>query len=76
MNPDIQVLARSAFLSQADSLRAAGADQVFSGEAEVAMAMIDAILNRVGATPEQMDTERDRARAELYRRGARDGSAA
>jgi monovalent cation:H+ antiporter-2, CPA2 family len=66
MNPGIQVLARSAFLSHAGALRSAGADQVFSSEAEVAMAMIDAILLQVGATPEQMDLQRARVRAELY----------
>jgi CPA2 family monovalent cation:H+ antiporter-2 len=74
MNPEIQVLARSAFLSRTGGLRSAGADQVFSGEAEVAMAMIDAILIRLGATPEAMDVERERARAELYRRNDQDGS--
>lgn len=76
INPSVQVLARSAFLSQASALRNAGADQVFSGEAEVAMAIIDAMLRRLGATPEQMDSERDRARTELYRLGGLDRPAA
>jgi CPA2 family monovalent cation:H+ antiporter-2 len=66
LNPGIQVLARSTFLSQVPGLHAAGADQVFSGEAEVAMAMIDAMLRHAGATPEQMDFERARVRAALY----------
>ncbi|MGE5571254.1 MAG: cation:proton antiporter [Rhodospirillales bacterium] len=66
INPRIQVLARSQFLSQTSALREAGADLAFSGEAEVAMAMVDAILQRVGATPEQMDKERERTRTELY----------
>jgi CPA2 family monovalent cation:H+ antiporter-2 len=65
INPQIQVLARSLFLSQAGALRTAGADLAFSGEAEVAMAMVNAILQRVGATPEQMDQERERARDTL-----------
>ncbi|HSW49199.1 MAG TPA: cation:proton antiporter, partial [Bryobacteraceae bacterium] len=70
MNPGIQVLARSSFLSRIGPLRSAGADQVFSSEAEVAMAMIEAILLRLGATPEEMDAERARARTELYRAGS------
>jgi CPA2 family monovalent cation:H+ antiporter-2 len=69
MNPGIQVLARSTFLSQSGPMSMAGADQVFAAEAEVAMAMADAILSRLGATPEQMDRERERARASLYVRG-------
>jgi monovalent cation:H+ antiporter-2, CPA2 family len=67
--PGILVLARSAFLSDAAALREAGADQVFSGEAEVATAMIDVMLRRLGATPEQTDMERERARALLYGTG-------
>ncbi len=71
LNPKIQVLARAEFVSGAGPLRAAGADEVFSGEAEVAIAMVDAALRRLGATPEQMDQERERVRADLYG-GARD----
>ena len=66
MNPRIRVLARAAFLSNAEALRAAGADEVFSGEAEVAMAMIESVLLDLGSTPEQRDSERDRARTRLY----------
>jgi len=68
MNPRIRVLARAAFLSNAEALRAAGADEVFSGEAEVAMAMIESVLLELGSTPEQRDAERDRARVKLYPR--------
>jgi CPA2 family monovalent cation:H+ antiporter-2 len=68
MNPGIRVLVRCKFLSQADVMRQAGADETFSGEAEVAMAMIDYILNDLGATPEQLDSERAQARKELYGR--------
>jgi monovalent cation:H+ antiporter-2, CPA2 family len=73
MNPEIRVLVRCAFLSQAPAMRQAGADEVFSGEAEVAMAMAESILNRRGATPDQLDTERQRVRKELY--GTRTGEA-
>ena len=41
-------------------LRSAGAEQVFSGEGEVALAMTEAVLRRLGATPEQIDRERAR----------------
>ena len=66
LNPDIQVLARAEFLSGAGALKTAGADEVFSGEAEVAIAMVDAALRSLGATPEQMDRERERVRGDLY----------
>jgi CPA2 family monovalent cation:H+ antiporter-2 len=66
MNGGLRVLVRCAFLSQAQSMLQAGADQVFSGEAEVAMAMTEYILNDLGATPDQLDQERQRVRAELY----------
>jgi CPA2 family monovalent cation:H+ antiporter-2 len=46
----------------------AGAAEVFSGEGEVALAMTDSILRRLGSTPEQLDEERNRIRAELLRR--------
>ena len=38
----------------------AGANEVFSGEGEVALALTEAILQRLGATAEQMDRERVR----------------
>jgi CPA2 family monovalent cation:H+ antiporter-2 len=67
-NPRMRVFVRCSFASQAELLRKAGADEVFSGEAEVAMAMIVAILNELGTTPEQIDAERERAKLELYER--------
>jgi CPA2 family monovalent cation:H+ antiporter-2 len=65
-NPHIQVFARSVHLREAASLRQAGADVVFSGEGEVALAMTEFMLRRIGATPEQIDLERDRIRRELF----------
>jgi CPA2 family monovalent cation:H+ antiporter-2 len=47
-------------------LRAAGADGVFAGEGEVALAMTEFILDSFGATPEQVDRERDRIRRDLF----------
>ncbi len=65
-NPDIQVFARSVHLREAGSLEQAGADVVFSGEGEVALAMTEFMLRRVGATPEQIDLERERIRREFF----------
>lgn len=56
---------RTAHLREAAAMRAAGADQVFSGEAEVALAFTAEILERLGATPEQIERERARVHAEL-----------
>ena len=53
------------------ALRRAGAE-AFSGEGEVALALTVALLERLGATPEQIDRERERVHAELLG-GAGDG---
>jgi CPA2 family monovalent cation:H+ antiporter-2 len=65
-NPKVRVFARSVHLREAAALRAGGADVVFSGEGEVALAMTEFMLRQVGATPEQIDRERDRIRRELF----------
>jgi CPA2 family monovalent cation:H+ antiporter-2 len=59
------VLARAPYLRDVPALKEAGANSVYSGEAEVALAFIEDILDRIGATPEQIDRERARAHAEL-----------
>jgi monovalent cation:H+ antiporter-2, CPA2 family len=66
INPNIRVLARAAYLRDLSALKAAGADTVYSGEGEVALAFIEDILDRLGATPEQIDRERARAHDELF----------
>ena len=66
LNPKLRVLARTAYLRDVDTLHQAGANEVFSGEGEVALALTEAILQRLGATPEQMDRERIRAHDELF----------
>ena len=38
---------------------------MFSGEGEVALAFTEAILGRLGATPEQIDRERARVHEEI-----------
>lgn len=65
MNPGIRVLARASYLRDVPSLREAGADEVYSGEGEVALAFIEDILDALGATPEQIDRARERAHREL-----------
>jgi CPA2 family monovalent cation:H+ antiporter-2 len=66
LNPKVQVLARAAYLRDLADMKKAGADQVFTGEGEVALGLIESILERLGATPEQIDRERDRAHRELF----------
>ena len=65
LNPKIRVLARATYLRGAATLKQAGANQVYSGEGEVALAFIEDILDTLGATPEQIDRERARAHHEL-----------
>lgn len=65
MNPTIQVLAQARYLRDLPDLLKAGADQVFRGEGEVALSLTEAILDRLGATPEQIDRQRDRAHRDL-----------
>jgi CPA2 family monovalent cation:H+ antiporter-2 len=67
MNPTIRVLARTAYVREIDALVQAGAAAVFSGEGEVALALIEAILRPLGATAEQIDRERDRFRTEVLK---------
>lgn len=69
LNPDIHVLTRSNYVREQAELRKAGADSVFSGEGEVALAMTETLLRELGATPEQIDVERERVRAELQTGG-------
>jgi CPA2 family monovalent cation:H+ antiporter-2 len=66
LNLKLRVLARTTHLRDVDALHAAGANEVFSGEGEVALALPEAILHRLGATPEHMDRERARVHDELF----------
>ncbi len=65
-NPKIGVLVRASYLREQQDLLDCGADQVYTGEGEVALAMTEAVLVRLGATPEQIDRERERVREELF----------
>jgi CPA2 family monovalent cation:H+ antiporter-2 len=65
LNPAIHVVVRADYLSEISRLRAAGADEVVTGEGEVAVEITGSILRQLGATPDQLDEERDRLRASL-----------
>jgi CPA2 family monovalent cation:H+ antiporter-2 len=65
INPRIHVVARADYLRETELLRKAGASEVFSGEGEVALAIADSILRKLGATPEQLDEARERIRLNL-----------
>lgn len=65
MNPHVRVLARASYLRDVPSLKQAGANSVYSGEGEIALAFIEDILDGLGATPEQIERERARAHEEL-----------
>jgi CPA2 family monovalent cation:H+ antiporter-2 len=66
LNPNLHIFVRGAYLRDVPKLRGAGAEHVFSGEGEVALAMTEAVLRRMGATPDQIDRERQRLHGELF----------
>jgi CPA2 family monovalent cation:H+ antiporter-2 len=66
LNEDVQIFVRAAYLRDVPALRAAGAQHVFSGEGEVALTMTEAVLQRLGATPDQIDRERQRVHEALF----------
>ena len=66
LNPRLRVFARAGYLREEGDLRQAGADAVFTGEGEVALAMTTHLLDDLGALPEQIDRERARVREELF----------
>jgi CPA2 family monovalent cation:H+ antiporter-2 len=65
LNPGIHVLARAQYLRDVPALRNAGAEGVASAESEVGLALTEMMLHRLGATPDQIDHERERVRSEL-----------
>jgi CPA2 family monovalent cation:H+ antiporter-2 len=66
LNPRVHTIVRSGYLRDVPELKHVGAEEVFTGEGEVALAMTEAVLRDLGATPEQVDRERARAREELF----------
>ncbi|HJT35398.1 MAG TPA: cation:proton antiporter, partial [Pirellulales bacterium] len=74
LNPNIRILARSAYLRERAELRQVGANEVYAEEGEVALAMTESVLRKLGATPDQIDRERDRVRADLFGEPAAKGN--
>jgi CPA2 family monovalent cation:H+ antiporter-2 len=70
INPRVRVLGRASYLRDLPSLKHAGADSIYTGEGEVALAFVEDLLSRLGATAEQIDRERARAHDELFGDGA------
>jgi CPA2 family monovalent cation:H+ antiporter-2 len=66
LRPDLRIVSRADYLREAEALRRDGAQAVFSGEGEVALAMSAYLLRELGASAEQIDRERDRVRRELF----------
>jgi CPA2 family monovalent cation:H+ antiporter-2 len=65
LNPKLNVLARTDYLKNRKQLLDAGAQVVFSAEGEVALAITDFLLERLGATAEQLDQKRQWIRESL-----------
>ena len=64
LNPRIHVLARAPYIRDILVLHEVGAEEVVSAEGEVALALTEIILHRLGATPDQIES---RARASPFR---------
>ncbi len=65
LSPSIRIFARTRFVREDGELYDAGANLVFSAEAEVALSMTESLLRQLGATEEQLDRERARIQGEL-----------
>jgi CPA2 family monovalent cation:H+ antiporter-2 len=65
LNPRIHVLARAPYVRDLHALRNVGAEKVVSAEVEVALALTEILMHRLGATPDQIDQERERLRSDL-----------
>jgi CPA2 family monovalent cation:H+ antiporter-2 len=76
LKPDLRVFVRAEYMRDVSALRKAGASTVVSAEGEVALAMASALLDDLGASPEQIEKERDRVHDALRQRAEADNSAA
>jgi CPA2 family monovalent cation:H+ antiporter-2 len=72
INPNILIIARSNSLREVPELRKAGAHVVFSGEGEIALAMTEFLLGRLGVATDQIDREREQVRSDLLADSADD----
>ncbi|HEX6245717.1 MAG TPA: cation:proton antiporter, partial [Polyangiales bacterium] len=68
VNAKLRVYVRTPFLAEVTALHSAGASSVIAAEGEVAVAMATELLESLGATPDQIDRERDRVYGALRER--------
>jgi CPA2 family monovalent cation:H+ antiporter-2 len=68
LNPEVRVYTRTSYLREVDVLRKVGASTVVSAEGEVALTMATALLDDLGASPDQIARERDRMHDTLAKR--------
>ena len=73
LNPSILILARTAYIRELATLKQAGANVVFSGEGEVALAFTETILGRLGATPSRSIASAPACTRKLWPSGLRRG---
>ena len=66
INPDLRVLARCGHLREAAAFRAAGAEFVASGEAEVGVAMTEAVMTMRQGEGKEKHGQRSVVRRQLY----------
>jgi CPA2 family monovalent cation:H+ antiporter-2 len=66
LNPKLDVLVRCAHLRDVAALKAVGATQVFAGEAEVGVALAEAVHFGETRTTDELAHQRDAIRAGLY----------
>ena len=62
LNSKMLILTRAAYASESHALELAGASEVVSAETELALAFTERLLQRLGASAEQLDRERARVR--------------
>jgi CPA2 family monovalent cation:H+ antiporter-2 len=70
LNPDLRVLVRCAHLRDAAALRRAGAAVVVAGEAEVGVALAEAVTAEDGLDPAAAAAQREAIRSHLYETAA------
>ena len=65
LNPRLRILVRTRYLSEQPNLPAVARLRVICDEREAALGLLEQILRELGATPEQIDRERDRFHRDL-----------
>ena len=68
IRPSIRIVARASFLEEGAAARVAGAHRIVSAEAEVALAMAEAVLGELGVDDDDMQHARQKVRRSLSAR--------